>query len=184
MGNAKFDDMLESMKKVAAVLRDAGVPFALGGGLAAWARGGIAGDHDVDFMIREDDMDRAVEAVEAAGMRIERPPEGWLVKAWDGDVMVDLIFRPAGLEITGEVLDSAEELNVHAMPMPVLSANDILTTKLMALSEHSLDYEGVLEISRPLREQVDWEELRKRTSESPYARAYFTLAEGLGICPA
>ena len=27
-----------------------------------------------------------------AGLRAEDPPEEWLVKAWDGDTLVDLIF--------------------------------------------------------------------------------------------
>ena len=27
-------------------------------------------------------------------MTPERPPEEWLVKAWDGDMLVDLIFDP------------------------------------------------------------------------------------------
>jgi len=39
----------------------------------------------------------------------------------------------------------------------------------------------VLELARALREQVDWEEVRDRTEASPFARAFFTLVEGLGI---
>ena len=29
-------------------------------------------------------------------MRPEDPPEEWLVKAWDGDTLVDLIHHPEG----------------------------------------------------------------------------------------
>jgi hypothetical protein len=72
-------------------------------------------------------------------MRIERPPEEWLYKAWNDDVMVDLIFRPSGLDVTDEVL------------------------------------------ARALREQIDWPTLRARTVASPYAEAFFTLGEALGI---
>ena len=39
----------------------------------------------------------------------------------------------------------------------------------------------VLELARSLREQVDWEDVRKRTSDSAFAKAYFTLLEELGI---
>ena len=39
----------------------------------------------------------------------------------------------------------------------------------------------MLKIARTLREQVDWEEVRERTAESPFARAFFTLVEGLEI---
>jgi hypothetical protein len=32
-----------------------------------------------------------------------------------------------------------------------------------------------------LREQIDWEEVRRRTASSPFARAFFTLVEELEI---
>jgi hypothetical protein len=32
-----------------------------------------------------------------------------------------------------------------------------------------------------VREQVDWDAVRGRTAHSPYAAAFFTLAEGLGV---
>src|SRR5205085_11770380 len=95
--------MLPSLKKAAAALRDADIPFAVGGGFAAWARGGSASDHDVDLMIVESDAERALKTLEAAGMRTGRPPEGWLVKAWDGDVLVDLIYGPSGVSGSEEL---------------------------------------------------------------------------------
>jgi hypothetical protein len=39
----------------------------------------------------------------------------------------------------------------------------------------------VVEISRSLREQVDWDHVRERTADWPYAQAFFTLVEELGI---
>jgi hypothetical protein len=32
-----------------------------------------------------------------------------------------------------------------------------------------------------LREQIDWQDVRKRTALSPYARAFFALVEALGV---
>jgi len=77
--NDDFPELIETMKRAAAALRDAEVPFLLGGGMAAWARGGPPTDHDVDLLLRERDAELALEALEAAGMRGERPPEGWLL---------------------------------------------------------------------------------------------------------
>lgn len=88
-----FGEIKESLKTVAGVLREAEIPFVLGGGLAAWAWGGPGTGHDLDVMVRPEDAERALEALEAAGMRTEKPPEGWLYKAWDGDVLVDVIFQ-------------------------------------------------------------------------------------------
>lgn len=181
MSNANDEMVRASMKKGAAALRDAGIPFVLGGGLACWARGVAEHGADVDLMVRPADADAALEALEEAGMEPERPPEGWLFKGRDGDVVVDLIFRPVGLEITDELIDGGDELEVEAVQMRVMSATDVMVTKLMALSEHYCDYEGVLEVARAMREQLDWDDLRSRTEASPFAAAFFTLVERLGI---
>jgi hypothetical protein len=183
MASETFDSLLTSLKKTAAALRDAGIPFAVGGGLATWAWGGPATEHDVDIMVKEEDGRRAQAALEAAGMRPADPPEDWLLKAWDGDTLVDLIFRPSGMPITDEVLDRAPVTPVEAMQMPVLLPGDVLVTKLLSLTEHQLDYSSVLEVSRSLREQIDWEDVRDRTKKSPFARAFFFLAEELGVIP-
>ena len=176
-----FDELVETMKKAAGALRDAGIPFALTGGLAVWARGGAKTEHDVDFHVKARDAERAQQVLVDVGMRPEKPPEGWLLKAWDGDRMIDLIFDPSGGPIDDAWLQRAEVMDVAATTMPVAALEDVLVTKLMALNEQELDYSSVLEIARSVREQLDWNEVRERTADSPYARAFFTLVEGLGV---
>ena len=177
-----FDDMIDTLKKAVAALRDGDVPYVLGGGLAIWARGGPESDHDLDFMVKEEDAARALQVLVGAGMRPEKPPEGWLYKAFDDNgVMVDLIFRPAENPVTDELLARGEELEVKAIEVNVMSGEDVFVSKLLALREHELDYESVLKITRAVREQIDWNDVRERTKESPFARAFFTLAEGLEL---
>jgi hypothetical protein len=178
-----FADIEATLKKAAAALRGAGVPFLLGGSLASWARGGPETRHDLDLMIKREDVERAVEALTAAGMRADDPPEEWLVKAWDGEVLVDLIFSPKGLPIDDDVIARGEEMSVLSMQMRVMAIEDVLITKLMAITEHSLRYESLLSIARALREQIDWAHVRAATSSSPFARAFFVLLEGLEILP-
>jgi Uncharacterised nucleotidyltransferase len=176
--------ILETLRVAVAAMRDAGVPFVLGGSFAAWARGGPLPQKDLDLMVKPVDAERALEALVGAGMRPERPPEEWLLKAWHGDVMVDVIFHPAGLEVTDEVFARAQEISVMAIATPVIALEDMLATKLMSLNEHSLDYRGLLTIARALREQIDWDGLYARTGDSPFAKAFFTLVRELGIAPA
>jgi len=176
-----FPELLDATKLAAAALRDAEVPYILGGGLAAWARGGPPTEHDVDFFVHAEDAERALEALEAAGMKPERPPEGWLLKAWAGTTLIDLIFHPAGGPVDDGYFERAEEIEVASQRMPVASLEDVMTTKLMALTEQEPDLSSVLELARSLREQIDWEQVRKRTAESPFARAFFTLVEELGV---
>jgi predicted nucleotidyltransferase len=176
-----LNGMVPTLKRSAAALRDAGIPFLVAGGVASWVRGGPDTDHDLDFLIKPEDAERALAVLEEAGLRPEKPPEEWLYKAWDGDVMVDLIFNPAGLEITDEVIARGEEREVEAMTMRVMTSEDLLVSKLMAMTEHSINYRSCLEIARALREQIDFEDVRERTKGSPFGRGFFVIAEGLGI---
>ena len=173
-----------TLKKTVAALREADVPFLLGGSLAIWARGGPESQHDLDFVIKPQDADRALGVLSEAGMRVEKPPEEWLHKAWDGEVLVDLIFAPRGLEVTDEVIERGDLLHVIGITIPVMALVDVLTTMLQPLHEHDLNYTSVLRIARSVREQIDWPSLRQRTAGSPYALAFFVMCEELGIVPA
>jgi predicted nucleotidyltransferase len=177
----EFERLLEAMKKAAGILRDADVPFVLGGGLACWARGAPKTEHDVDFLVKPADAERAVEVLEHAGLRTERPPEGWLLKAYDDGVLIDLIFDPNGGRIDDDLFARAEEMEVHATRLKVAALEDVLVQKLLALSEQNPDYSSVLELARSLREQVDWDDVRTRTEESPFAKGFFTLLDELQI---
>jgi putative nucleotidyltransferase-like protein len=172
----------QSLRRATAALRDAGVPFMLGGSVACWARGGPRSQNDVDLVVPPDDAESALAALEQAGMRTERPPEEWLYKAYDGDVMIDVIFQPTGMpRVTRELIEEAEVMSVLAIAMPVMSLEDVLASKLLSLSEQRLDYAPVVEIARALREKIDWPSLMERTSESPYARAFFSLLRELEV---
>jgi Uncharacterised nucleotidyltransferase len=178
---AETAEIVDSLKRVAAALRGADVPFALAGSVACWARGGPSPCNDLDFAIPKSHSERAEQALAEAGMRTERPPEGWLLKAWDGEVLVDLIWDLEGLEAVDVVLQRAEERSVAGVWMPVLSVDDVLVSKLCSFDEHALDFAGALAIARALREQVDWRDVRQRTAASPYARAFLHLLEELRV---
>jgi predicted nucleotidyltransferase len=180
----EFERLLSTMKKAGGALNDAAIPFVLGGGLACWARGAPKTEHDVDFLLKPEDAERAQQALADTGMRPETPPEGWLLKAHDGDVLVDLIFDPRGGPIDEGTFERAEELEVHAMKMKVAALEDVLVQKLLALREQEPDYSSVLELARSLREQIDWDDVRERTRDSPFANAYFTLLKDLEIVSA
>jgi len=177
----QLNGMVPTLKRSAAALRDSGIPFLVAGGVASWVRGGPSTDHDLDFLVKPEDAEQALSVLTELGLRPERPPEEWLFKAYDGDVMVDLIFRPAGLEMTDEVIERGEELEVEAMTMRVMRPEDLLVTKLHAMTEHSINYRSCLEIARALREQIDWDDVRERSADTPFGRAFFVIAEGLGI---
>ena len=173
--------MLAVLKRAVGVLGRAGIPYAVAGSIATWALGGPPSSHDVDVVLLETDAERALAALGEAGFETEWPPENWLAKAYHDDILVDLIWEPMGLPITGEVLAAARRVNVDGMPLPVLAPTDVLTSKLLALNEGHLDFEGLLAMVRGVREQVDWTELRRRTEDQPLARSFLYMAGELGL---
>lgn len=183
MAASQSAEILDTLKRAAALLRDAGIDFALGGGLSAWARGGPPTENDVDLLIRAHDADAALATLAADGMRIERPPEGWLVKAWHDGVLIDLMFAPAGVEVDDAFLARCERRSVAAVEMRVMPVDDLIVGKLLALTEHHLDYAPILEHARALREQIDWAAVRERTAASPFARAFLYLCDEVGVAP-
>jgi hypothetical protein len=180
---AEFREIVESLRRTLAVLRECDVRYALAGSVASWARGGPETVNDLDLIVAPEDAERAFEALKGAGMEGSVPPEGWLYKLQDGDVEIDLIHQVTGVEDVHEILDRAEVMRVASLDCPVARVEDHLTPKLLAFDEHYLDYTGALRVARALREQVDWDQLRDRTSHSPYARAFFALLEALDVIP-
>lgn len=134
------EHLLTTMKRVASLLKRVDIPFALAGGFALYARGGTASDHDVDFMLREEDVDTALEELAAAGFRTERPPEDWLVKVYDGDLLVDLMHRPVERPVTDEILADSSIIRVEALALPVLSATLLMEHKLLTFSQHRCEF--------------------------------------------
>lgn len=179
-GRAELQDAL---RLTAVALDDAGLPFALVGGYAAWARGAPEPSHDADFAVREQDVPAAREAIAAAGLEVTDPAENWLFKAHYRGQLIDVLFRMVGEPVTDELLARSDVLEVLAVRMPVLAATDVLTTKMRVLGEHSCDFTRLLGISRALREQVDWARVRHETRDNPYARAFLLLVNELGVSP-
>ncbi len=174
-------DLITTLKRVAAVLKQEGIPFALAGGFAAYAHGGTSSDHDVDFLLRDRDVERSLEALGGIGFQIVRPPEDWLVKVYDDDLMVDLIFRPVDRPVTDETLADTVPISVNAILMPVISATVLMEHKLLTFGQHYCDFAKALPLARSLREQIDWVRVHEATRDSPYAQAFLVLLDKLDV---
>ncbi|WP_343123752.1 nucleotidyltransferase family protein [Sciscionella sediminilitoris] len=174
--------LLRTLTKVVSALADRGIAFAIGGGCAVYARGGPASDHDIDVFLKESDVERASKGLLDHGFDTVQPPENWLTKAYDGGVLVDMIFRPNFRSVTDELLQTAEPLRIGPARAPVLPATEVLVDKLLVLSAHFCDLAPLLVIARALREQIDWSAVAARTADSPYARAFLALVQELSVC--
>ena len=180
-----------ALKRSASALKADGVPFALGGGYALWVGGGPEPSHDVDLVVAETDIELAATSLAAAGLRVERPPEDWLFKAYcdpngstqpaEEPALVDVLHRLGGVPVAHSLLDTAREYEVLGVRIPVLPPTPIMIAKLRSLSEHYCDFASLLPVVRAVREQLDWPEIRKETEDNPFAEAFLLLVERLGI---
>lgn len=170
----------ETVKKAGVALKASEAPFALAGGYAVFARGGNPSLHDVDFFVRRQDVEVAVQALQKDGFRVEQPAEDWLVKASD-DRLVDVIHTSNGRQVDTDMLERAQEMEVLSVVLPVLDATHLFVGKLLAFNAHSCDFVDDLAAVRSLREQIDWRRLLRETRRSPYARAFLLLATELGV---
>jgi hypothetical protein len=174
-------DMREALKRVAVALKETGVPFALAGGYAVWARGGPEPDHDVDFLVSRADAPKVADLLAGSGLEVQQPPEDWLFKVYTDGAMVDLLHRAAGAPDERPVIEAATELEVLSVTMPVLAATDLVVQKLAVLDERYCDLGQVLPTLRALREQVDWDVVRRHTTGNPFAEVTLLLLERLGV---
>ena len=169
------------LKRTAVALKQAGVPFALCGGYAAWVRGAPEPDHDADFLVAAADAERAASALADAGLPVVQPAEDWLVKVVTGNAFIDVLWRTCGAPVTNELIDRAEDMPVLSVHMPVLEATDIVVTKLMALDEHYCDFGRLIPVARGIREQVDWERVRREVAANDFAAVFLDLLGRLQI---
>src|SRR3954451_24987069 len=177
------EEIRDLLKRTGVALKQAGVPFALCGGYAAWVRGAPEPDHDADFLVPEAEAERAAKALADAGLDVQDPAEDWLIKVVSGGSLGDVLWRTGRHPGEADLIDRAEGLPVIPVQMPVLSATDILVTKLMALEEHYCDFSRLLPVARALREQVDWDSVRRDVADNDFAVVFLELLDRLGIVP-
>ncbi|WP_051486050.1 hypothetical protein [Nocardioides sp. J54] len=175
------DALREALKLVAVTLKEGETPFALAGSYGLWARGGPEPDHDVDFMVAEEDAPRARDLLAARDLEVVQPPEDWLFKVFIDGAMVDVIFRVGGEPISRSRFDDAEVIEVESVQMPVLPATVLMADKLGAMEEHACNLTPVIPVARAVREQVDWGEVERRTADNPFAEATLGLLRRLGV---
>jgi hypothetical protein len=175
------DEIRDLLKRTAVALKQGDVPFALCGGYAAWVRGAPEPDHDADFLVPEAEADRAVKVLADAGLEVQDPPEDWLIKVVSGGSFVDVLWRTCGHPVEGDLIDRSEVLPVLSVLMPVLTATDVMVTKLMALDEHYCDYGRLLPVARALREQVDWATVQREVARNDFAVVFLQLLARLGV---
>jgi hypothetical protein len=147
------------------VLSDAGVAFLVGGSHAFLEYTGIVRNtKDFDLFLRRDDLDRAMEALKAAGYRTELTFPHWLGKAWQHEDFVDLVFSSGNgiCKVDDGWFDNAVETQVLGMPVKIVPSEELLWQKAFVMERERFDGADIMHILRSRGGSLDWPRLLAR----------------------
>jgi predicted nucleotidyltransferase len=156
------DDFLQVLVEAVGVLEAAGTNYLLMGGLASSVMGRPRWTHDIDFFVKPDEADRALEAFARAGYDTQKTNPMWLYKAIKDQVVIDIIFKSKGdLYMDDEMIGRSQVRDVLGIKTRVIPAEDLVVIKAAVHDEerprHWHDAVGLL-----IREDLDWDYLLQR----------------------
>lgn len=152
-------------RDVLRTLRDAEVPFLVGGAYAFVKYTGIdRRTKDFDLFVRPDDVERAFEVLEAAGYRTDLTFPHWLGKAFKGEDFVDLIFSSGNGSAPVDDLwfDHAEEEDVFGVRVLLAPPEEMLWSKAFVMERERYDGNDVIHTMLVRAESLDWDRVVDR----------------------
>ena len=158
-------------RRVMESLRDAGVPFLVGGAYAFTPFTGIPrSTKDFDLFVAKDAIDRAMAALDAAGFRTELTFPHWLAKAYWGKEFVDLIFSSGNgvAPVDADWFDHAPRGEVLGLDVPLAPAEEMLWSKAFVMERERYDGGDVIHLLRARADALDWHRVLDRFG--PYWR--------------
>lgn len=161
---ARFDSVLFAALDA---LTEAGLPFALIGGVAASGLGRPRSTHDIDIFVRPEDADATLHVLERHGFKTEKTDIEWLYKAFKDDILVDIVFRSRGDIYFDEDMQAHTRLvEYHGRKVPLVSPEDLAIIKCAVHFEggphHWHDALAILSHA-----PMDWNYLLRRARKAP-----------------
>lgn len=152
-------------KEGAETLDNGGVDFILCGGIAVRVYGRERETTDVDFLVRQSDVNKALELLGEAGFEIKRTDRRWLFQAFKNHTKIDLIFEAMGaVRLTPEVEAHTLPKELGGYTYKVVSPEDLLIMKAHSLSEERpRDLYDAFSILRHTNGQLDWDYFIERS---------------------
>ncbi len=143
------------------IMRETGVPYALGGAYAHYAITGVWRDSkDLDLFLRPQDVRQALDAFAKAGFRTELRDPHWLAKVHSPPHLLDLLFAArhmTRLRITDGWLRSSLAARFLGVPTRLLGPEETIATKVYIANRDRFDGADILHIIRALQGEVDWQ---------------------------
>jgi nucleotidyltransferase DUF2204 len=148
-----------------AALRDANVPFLVGGAYVVEVYTGVSRrTKDFDLLIRPHHVDAALEALARAGYDTEVTSPHWLAKAKRGRDYVDLIFRAGnGLcEVDDSWFHRADDHELLGLQVKLCAPEEMIWMKAYIMERERFDGADVAHLLLCCAERMDWPRLIQR----------------------
>jgi hypothetical protein len=143
-------------------LQSAAVPFAVGGAFAVYHYTGIWRDTpDLDLFLLAGDVERALAALHAAGLRGRVEDRGWLAHAVRGAAAIDLIFGHGNYlaQFDDAVLARVEMGVVVGLAAPVVAIEELIWSKAYVAARDRFDGSDIAHLILKQGARIDWAHL-------------------------
>lgn len=148
-------------------IEEAGIPYALIGGLAAKNLGRPRVTHDIDIFVKPDDATTVLKVLEEKEFVTQERDPVWLFKAWKEEILVDIIFRSSGdIYFDEEVREHVRRIPYNGHFINAISPEDLIVIKSAVHEEHSSHHwhDALAVLTQG---NLDWEYLLKRAKHAP-----------------
>ncbi len=180
-GDVDDDVFLRVLGEAVDAIEAQGVTYILMGGMVSRAAGRPRDTHDIDFFVRPDEADTALEGLQSAGFDTRRTEPQWLYKAVKDGVLVDVLFRATGdVLLDDEMVERAKRRDFGGHEIPAMSVEDLIIIKALAHQEHMARhwFDALALLSN---QEVDWDYLVRRARRRGARRVLSLLLYGQSI---
>jgi hypothetical protein len=150
-------------------VQDAGVPFAVGGGLAFGCYAHRPRyTKDLDLFLRPADRERAVAAIRQVGFEDyhDREPyqRHWIYRGYRDGLILDLIWQMANERATvdDEWLARGPVIAIHGTPVRLVPVEEMVWAKLYVVQRERTDWPDVWNLLARSGPRLDWDHLVRR----------------------
>lgn len=149
-------------RRVLVSLRDAGVPYLVGGAYAYARFTGIKRKtKDFDLFVRPEDFERVLDVLRGAGIPGEAKFPHWLGKVGEGEHVVDVIFSSGNgvARVDDAWFEHAIPGEILAVPVLLTPPEEMLWSKSFVMERERYDGADVLHLLHARGRHLDWDRL-------------------------
>lgn len=165
-------------------LSEAGVMFAVVGGVPSSVYGRPRWTHDIDVFVRPHDARKGLEIFAGAGFQTEQHNSTWLYKAYKDGVMVDIVFKGEGdVYLDTEMAARLRTIEYEGVSVQAASPEDIVVVKAVTHKEDTSRY-WFDALSIIARTALDWDYLLWRARVAParvLSLLVYAVSNGLAL---